>query len=228
MSQWEGQWFVSARWTWVFYTDPCFCQPQFPNRPLQFSRGGTSPLLGKPKTALERMPMAVFFLSGVLSSLKSWCITLLCDAAKKALLLASKRQRNSREIRSWCYMQRIQALFPSMPQSMEPKKYLVYLDFFDLWFIRRCGACGRGSQRPSLTMAMSTNMTSLSLWESCMISWPTRGLGWAGVPKTWWATATWVSVDAGEGGDCSFVLQVLLCNFLVVLKVVFRLVRGID
>lgn len=172
--------------------------------------------------------MPVFFLSGVLSSLKSWCITLLYDAAKKALLLASKRQRILREIRSGCYVWQIKAFFPSMPQSMEPKRCVVYLDFFDLWFIRHCGACGRGSQRPLLTMAMSTNTTFLSLWESCMISWLTQGLGWASVPKTWWATATWVSVDAGKGGDCSFVLQVLLCTFLVVLKVVFRLVRGID
>lgn len=44
----------------------------------------------------------------------------------------------------------------------------------------------------------------------------------------WWAMATWVSVNAGKGGDCSSVLQVLLCNFLAVLMVVFTLVRGID
>lgn len=103
------------------------------------------------------------------------------------------------------------------------------LGLFDfLWFIRCCGACGRGSQRPSLTMAMSTNMTSPCLWESCMILWLTPGLGWATMPKTWWAMATWVSVDAGKGGNCAFVLWVLLCNFLVVLKIVFRVVRGID
>lgn len=34
----------------------------------------------------------------------------------------------------------------------------------------------------------------------------------------WWAMATWVSVDAGKGCDCSFVIQVLLCNFLVIFK----------
>ncbi|KAM4655584.1 D-2-hydroxyglutarate dehydrogenase, mitochondrial isoform 2-T2 [Amazona ochrocephala] len=49
-------------------TDEKKIKPKFPNQPLQFSRGGTSPGLGKLRTALKRMPMPVFILSGVLEA----------------------------------------------------------------------------------------------------------------------------------------------------------------
>ncbi|XP_061201228.1 D-2-hydroxyglutarate dehydrogenase, mitochondrial isoform X2 [Neopsephotus bourkii] len=49
-------------------TDEKKIKPQLQNQPLQFSRGGTSPGLGKLKTALERMPMPVFIPSGVLEA----------------------------------------------------------------------------------------------------------------------------------------------------------------
>lgn len=86
------------------------------------------------------------------------------------------------------------------------------MDLCDPWLLRCCGACGRESPRPSLTRVMCTSTTSPCPWESSMTSSLTWGLGWATVPKMWWAMATWVSGGAGKGAGPS-VLRVRGLNW---------------
>lgn len=162
----------------------------------QFSRESTSPPAGKPECLLRGCPWLwhLFFLSGVPLT----CHFTVLPRSHSYCLQQGRGYWGKSDV-----MCGVRAFFPPMSQSIEHEE-LSWLGF--LWSLshRHCGACGRGSQRRSLVMAVFTSMMSLSLWESCMISWLTWELVWARVPKTWWATATWVSADEGKGDDFFF------------------------